>query len=230
MCTYPLAVLHPQDQSNPHDISKPECLTTDLQPDLSSRTQGIHVKGHHPCHQISNAPVTSHHGFHNIRSQSGRMGTKLDKSGTFEDNFQFILPKCVRWTPDLTNLGLLKIILQYILARRAKMYWKIIFKSPRFVKFYVHLTHYMDKSASPERLDLGQRCGRTWWMEAVSLSSYASPHCTAKRGQFLSNLSKIRQMWQFFGGRSACLVESSSIFANTGRVFVPDRVDQYREP
>ena len=39
-------------------------------------------------------------------------------------------PKWVRLAPNGTNLGLLKIIFQYILAHRAKMYWKSIFKVP----------------------------------------------------------------------------------------------------
>ena len=48
--------------------------------------------------------------------------------------------KYVRLAPNGTNMTLFKIIFQYILARRAKMYWKLILKSQIFVPFGTNLT------------------------------------------------------------------------------------------
>ena len=57
--------------------------------------------------------------------------------------------RAVRVSPKLaqigSNLWLFKFSFQYILARRAKMYWKLILKSPRFVGFDANLA----KSAIP---------------------------------------------------------------------------------
>ena len=55
-------------------------------------------------------------------------------------------PKWVRLAPNGTNPGLFQIRFQYILARRAKMYWNLIWKSPGFVPFGANLTHFGSKS------------------------------------------------------------------------------------
>ena len=55
-------------------------------------------------------------------------------------------PNCVRFRTNGTNLGLFKISFQYILAPRAKMYWKLILKSPRFVPFGVNLIQFRGNS------------------------------------------------------------------------------------
>ena len=55
----------------------------------------------------------------------------------------------VRLPPNGTNLGLFQIRFQYILARRAKMYCNLIWKSPRFVPFGANLTHFGSKSGHP---------------------------------------------------------------------------------
>ena len=43
---------------------------------------------------------------------------------------------------NVTNPGLFQIRFQYILARCAKMYWNMIWKSPGFLPFGVILTHF----------------------------------------------------------------------------------------
>ena len=48
--------------------------------------------------------------------------------------------------PKSTNPGLFQIRFQHILARRAKMYWNLIWKSPGFVPFWANRTHFGLKS------------------------------------------------------------------------------------
>ena len=66
--------------------------------------------------------------------------------------------KWVRFASNGTNSGLFKIRFQYILARWAKMYWNLIWKSPGFVPFGVNLTHFGPKSGHPilfRRMSIG---------------------------------------------------------------------------
>ena len=58
--------------------------------------------------------------------------------------------KWVRLGPNWTNPWFFQIIFQYILARWAKMYWNLIWKSPIFVPLRSNLTHFKFKSGYPE--------------------------------------------------------------------------------
>ena len=51
-------------------------------------------------------------------------------------------PNWVRLSPNGTNLWLFKNSFQYNLARRAKLYWKLILKSQRFVPFGANLYRF----------------------------------------------------------------------------------------
>ena len=60
-----------------------------------------------------------------------------------------LAPKWVRFDQNRTNPGLFQIRFQYILARGAKMYWNLIWKSPGFVPFRSNLTQFGPKIWHP---------------------------------------------------------------------------------
>ena len=66
--------------------------------------------------------------------------------------------KKVRLEPNRTNMRLLKIWFQYILAWRVEMYWNLILKSPRSVLFGHYLTHYYPKSD----IDVSMQAASMW--------------------------------------------------------------------
>ena len=49
---------------------------------------------------------------------------------------------CRVWLQSGSDLGLFQIRFQYILARWAKMYWNLVWKSPRFVPFWISLAYF----------------------------------------------------------------------------------------
>ena len=53
--------------------------------------------------------------------------------------------KWVRLAPNGTNPGLFQIRFQYILARRAKMYWNLIWKIPGIFRFRAIVTNFGHK-------------------------------------------------------------------------------------
>ena len=54
--------------------------------------------------------------------------------------------KWVRLAPNGTNSRLFQIRFPYILARKAKMYWNLVWKSLRFVSLWSNLASFVHKS------------------------------------------------------------------------------------
>ena len=67
----------------------------------------------------------------------------------------------------------MKNIFQYILAQRAKMYWKMISKSPNFVPFGVNLTYFeVEPDLRVQDIAMIGWCGKT---SAYLMTSTESP-------------------------------------------------------
>ena len=69
----------------------------------------------------------------------------------------------VRLAPNGTNSGLSQITFQYILARRAKIYGNVIWKSPGFVSFGANLTNFGPKSGPLDVTQEQQLSGFMWF-------------------------------------------------------------------
>ena len=77
----------------------------------------------------------------------------------------------LQWTrlfPNETNLGFFKISFQYILAHRAKMYWKMILKSLRCILFGANLAHFEAESNTLLGTEVRRKFAPGVWQDSVS--------------------------------------------------------------
>ena len=80
----------------------------------------------------------------------------------------------LRLTLNRTNPKLFQIRFQYILAHQAKMYWNMIWKSPRFVLFEDNLTNFGSKTEIMTRKSSRRDKMETEYQHSLPIQTYRS--------------------------------------------------------